>query len=506
MLKEDAGIDNREVAMSYEKLEKRFRVTGGLRHGLAMLFWDAQTKMPPGGGTARSEAVAAQEMMIHRLLTAPDLGELLESATGRNPWELANLAEMRRQWTRAIVIPADLVGALAQATSTCEQVWLSARPRNDWAAVAGKLENVISLTRQRAAALAETLDCDAYDALLDEFEAGMSRAIIDPIFTELAQVLPPMIDAAIDRQVEPLKLQGEYSEACQEALARELMTDLGFDFSRGRLDVSAHPFTGGVRDDTRLTTRFDPTDLFKSIMAVIHENGHGLYQQNLPASWAGQPVGEAGGSALHESQSLLFEHQIARSDAFLEFVAPIVQRHAVGAETDDPEWQPENLARLVRQVERGLIRVDADELTYPLHIVLRYEIEAALIDGSLAVSDLPEAWDSKMRQYLGLSTAGDYANGVLQDIHFFAGLFGYFATYSIGAVMAAQFHRAAKRDIDGLDDAIRKGEFNELHNWLGKNVHSLGRSKTSMEILESATGSSLGTAAFLEHLNSRYVT
>ena len=209
--------------MSYEKLHERFKEIGRLKHGLAMLFWDAQTQMPPGGGTARSEAIAAQEKTIHELVAAPDLGELFESAIGRDPWEVANQAEMRRQWTRATKVPASLVGALAEATSTCEQVWREARPKNDWGAVADKLENVVSLTRQQAAALADALGCDA---LLDEYESGLCQSTINPIFAELAQVLPPMIDAAIERQGKPLTLRGPFPEARQEALARELMTAL----------------------------------------------------------------------------------------------------------------------------------------------------------------------------------------------------------------------------------------------------------------------------------------
>ncbi len=490
--------------MSYEKLHERFQEIGNLRHVLAMTLWDALVNMPPGGGKARSEAIAALEKVIHERVAAPEMGDLFDSAIGRDGWEIANLAAMRREWTRAKAVPASLVSALAQATSVCEQVWQQARPGNDWARVAVELENIVSLTRQRAAALADALGCDPYDALLDEFEAGLSRVTIDPIFSELAAVLPPIIDTAIGRQAQPLKPKGPFAEARQTALARELMTALGFDFSRGRLDLSAHPFTGGVRDDTRLTTRFDPDDILKSVMAVIHETGHGHYQQNLPAAWLGQPVGEAGGFALHESQSLLFERQIARGDAFLEFLAPILQRNAAGAGAGAPEWQPENLAKLVRHVERGLIRVEADELTYPLHIILRYELETALIDGSLAVADLPDAWDSKMRRYLGLSTAGDDTNGVLQDIHFFAGMIGYFPTYSIGAVMAAQFHEAAAREIAGLDDAIRRGRFGDLLDWLRVTVHGLGRSKPSMQVLEDATGAPLGTTAFLHHLHARY--
>ncbi len=490
--------------MSYSELHEHFKEIGNLKHSLAMLMWDAPVNMPPGGGAARAEAIGALEKVIHERIAAPHLGELFNSASGRTPWEVANLSEMQKDWTRARAIPANLVSALAQARSTCEQVWQDARPKNDWNRVAVELETVISLTGQRAAALADALDCDPYDALLDEYEPGLSRAIIDPIFAELAKVLPPIIDAAIGRQAQPTTPKGPFPIVRQKALARELMIALGFDFSRGRLDVSAHPFTGGVRDDTRLTTRFDLNDPLKAIMPVIHETGHGHYQQNLPPAWVGQPVGEAGGFALHESQSLLFERQIARGDAFLEFLAPIVQRHAVGAETDAAEWQPENLARLVRHVKRGLIRVDADELSYPLHIILRYELETALIAGSLAVADLPEAWDAKMREHLGLSTADNHKDGVLQDIHFFAGYIGYFPTYSIGAVMAAQFHQSAAREIDGLDQAIRKGKFGELLEWLRLKVHSLGRSKPSMELLADATGKPLGTTAFLQHLNSRY--
>ena len=490
--------------MSYAKLHDRFQEIGNLRHGLAMLMWDASVNVPPGGGGARAEAIGALEKVIHERVAAPDLGELFDSASGRDAWEVANLAEMRREWTRARAIPASLVSALAEAASRCEQVWQDARPRNDWARVASELDTVVSLTRQKAAALADALGCDSYDALLDEYEPGINRAIIDSIFSELAEVLPPIIDAAIGRQAQPMIPKGPFPVARQKALARELMIALGFDFSRGRLDVSAHPFTGGVRDDTRLTTRFDVNDIRTSLMPTIHETGHGHYQQNLPTAWVGQPVGEAGGFALHESQSLLFERQIARGDAFLEFVAPIVERHAVGSGTDAPEYQPRNLAKLVRKVERGLIRVEADELTYALHIILRYQLEAALIDGSLAVADLPESWDEQMRRHLGLSTAGDDANGTLQDIHWFAGMIGYFPTYTLGAVMAAQFHEAAAREIKGLDDSIRVGNFTELLEWLRTKVHSLGRSKPSMEILENATGAPLETRAFLEHLKSRY--
>ncbi len=488
--------------MSYSKACARFKEVSDLRQSLSLLHWDSAVNLPRGGGAARSDAIAALESIVHAKITEPDLGELLQSAVPDGVWQEANLVLMREQRTRAAAVPADLIAALARATSVCEQVWQQARPRNDWHSVEPKLREVVSLARQRAQALAEVLECDAYDALLDEHEPSLRRSTVDLIFVELAGALPAMIDKVTGHQEQPAAPSGAFSAMDQQAIARELMTAIGFDFERGRLDVSAHPFTSGIRDDTRITTRIDLNDPVKCIMAVIHETGHALYQQSLPEGHKGQPVGDAGGFALHESQSLLLERQVGRGDGFLKFLGPILERHAVGVKAD---WSAANLRRWVRHVKRGSIRVEADELTYPLHIILRYELEKALMDGGLSVNEIPEAWDSRSIEHLGLSTAGNYADGPLQDVHWFGGHFGYFPTYTVGAVMAAQFHAAADREIDGLDDLVSKGEFSELAKWLELKVHGLGRLKPSMQLLEEATGSPLGTSAFLKHLELRYL-
>ena len=491
--------------MSYQALYNRFKRIGDVKHALEMLHWDQMVMMAPGSNAVRTEALATLEEMIHELTAAPEIGEWIESAAvDLDPWQVANVGQMRSQWIRARAVPADLVTALAKAKSACEEAWRPARDENDWDAVLGKLTIVVDLTREYAAALAGELGCNPYEALLDEYEPGLRLADIEPIFTELADVLPPLIDMAIDGQPKPLPLKGPFPIERQEALGRELMTVLGFDFNSGRMDVSSHPFTGGALGDTRITTRYSEQDFFGSMFAILHETAHARYQQGLPGAWRGQPVGYAGGMALHESQSLLIERQVCRGPAFVDFVAPLIQRTLLGTETAAVEWQPDNLGKLARQVNRGRIRVDADELTYSLHVILRYELETGLVDGTLTVADLPEAWDKKMSTYLGLSTAGDYKNGSMQDIHWFIGAVGYFPCYTLGAVMASQLYSAAKNAIPGLEDTIRGGHLSALMDWLRENVHSRGRLQSSMELMVETTGSKLETAAFLDHLRSRY--
>lgn len=494
--------------MSYQALHDRFKRVGDLNHALAMLSWDEAAMMPVGGGRARAEALASLTGVVHDLVAAPATGELVESAAADSldPWQAANVEQIRREWLRARAIPTDLTMALSMATSECEQAWRPARGENDWQAVAGKLETVVALTQEKAEALAHALAMSPYDALLDDYEPSLKRTDIDPIFDELRGALPPLVDGVIDSQPQPLTTRGPFPVSRQAELGRALMAALGFDFDRGRLDVSHHPFCGGDPDDVRITTRYNEDDFLESMFAVMHETGHALYQQGLPAAWRGQPVGGAGGMALHESQSLTMERQVCRGEAFLTFAAPIVQRALLGAETSAPEWQADNLMKLAAKVARGYIRVEADELTYPLHVILRYELETALLDGSLAVADLPDAWHERMSRYLGLSTAGDFANGVMQDVHWFAGLIGYFPTYTLGAVIAAQLYRAAQQRIAGLEDAIRAGDLGVLLGWLRTHVHRRGRLVPSMQLVREATGTELGTKAFLDHLKTRYGT
>ena len=492
--------------MSYRALHDRFKEIGDLEHAAAMLAWDEAAMMPRGGGKARAEAMATLAGTIHDLLAAPDIGELAQAAASEalDPWQAANVAQIERRWRRARAVPTTLAIALTEAGSLCEQAWRPARGGNDWQAVAGRLDALVGIKREQAQALADALSCPAYDALLDGYEPGLRRADIDPVFEELGAALPALIDRAIAHQPARSPIACSFSVQRQERLGKALMAALGFDFQRGRLDVSLHPFCGGTPDDTRITTRYNDANFLESMFAVLHETGHALYEQGLPAAWRGQPVGGAGGMALHESQSLFWEMQVCRSRAFLDFAAPTIQRSLLGQETSAPEWQAANLAQLAARVERGFIRVDADELTYPLHVILRYELETELLDGRLAVADLPDAWDAAMQRYLGLSTAGDFANGCMQDVHWFGGSIGYFPTYTFGAVIAAQLFQAAKADLESLEDAVRGGDLDILLDWLRANVHRQGRLKPTMAVVAEATGEALGTEAFLAHLQERY--
>lgn len=493
-------------AQHYRELERRIDRIAHLEHAVATLEWDSLTLLPGGGRADRAAALATLKEMAHNLQSAPELPDLISSARSGDldHWQSRNVDAIERRWRRAHAVPSDLTGALSRAVSACEEKWRAARENNDFGAVVGDLETVVDLTREKAAAIGDVLGCAPYDALLDEFEPGLTRSVIDPIFGELRDVLPPLIDTAIDSQPRPLIPEGPFPVERQESVAREVMKHMGFDFSRGRLDTSAHPFTGGSGpNDTRITTRY-LDDWIEGFYATIHETGHALYQQNLPQAYINQLVGEAAGVAMHESQSLLFERLIGRSDAFLEFAAPILQRNLLGNTTEIEEWQPENLAKLVRHVDRGYVRVNADELTYPLHVIFRYELETALIDGTLKVTDLPCAWNEKLAEYFGLSTAGDHRKGCLQDIHFYLGLISYFPTYTVGSVMAAQLYQSAKKSIAGLEDEIRKGDFRAVVEWLQVHVHGLGRSESSMSIIARATGFELDSAPLVEHLRLRY--
>lgn len=490
--------------MAYQHLQERFARIGALEHAQAMLAWDEAALMPAGAGAARAGALATLRTMIHEATAAPAVGDELAAAAAEDldPWQAANVACMKRQWQRAAAVPPALTTALSAAQSASEQAWRGARVENDWPAVADKLAAVVALAREEAQALAAGLGCEPYDALLGGYQPGFSRKDIEPLFAQLRAVLPELVDAAAGAP-EPTPLPGPFPVARQEALAQALMTALGFDFDRGRLGVSHHPFCGGVPDDTRITTRYNEANCLESMFAVLHETGHALYQQGLPAEWREQPVGDACGMAVHESQSLSIEMQLCRGEPFLAFATPILQRELLGERTADAAWQSDNLAALARRVAPGLIRVDADEVTYPLHVLLRYELETALIDGSLATADIPDAWDAAMTKYLGLGTAGDYADGCMQDVHWFAGLFGYFPLYTVGAVMAAQIYRAASADA-GFDAAVRRGEFDVLVGWLRENIHQRGQLLDAKTLVAEATGSELSADAFIGHLQRRY--
>lgn len=493
---------------AYARLEARFRRWNAVSGANAVLGWDQEAMMPAGGAEARAEQMATLDVVMHEMLADPRvaawLAEAEADAARLETWQRANLREMRRRHTHDTAAPADLVEANSRAISACVMTWREAKRKDDFSLVEGRLAEVVRLARELGAAKADRLGAAVYDAMIDAFEPDGSRAMIDPIFARLGQALPTLLDRILARQAAapaPLQPAGPFPVEAQKRLGERVMAALGFDFERGRLDTSAHPFTGGVPDDIRITTRYDETDFTRALMGVIHETGHALYEMGLPKQWRGQPVGAARGMILHESQSLLMEMQACRSPACYRFLAPLAAQ-AFG--TAGPALAADNLARLGHRVGRGLIRVDADEVTYPLHVMLRYELEQAMIAGDLAVPDLPGAWRDGMARFVGIVPRDD-RDGCLQDIHWYSGAFGYFPTYTLGALAAAQLFGAVRNAVPDLDAKIATGDFAPLLSWIGDNVHALGSSSSTDQIMAAATGIPLGADAFLAHLEERYL-
>ncbi|HEY4366423.1 MAG TPA: carboxypeptidase M32 [Steroidobacteraceae bacterium] len=491
----------------YQQLEQEFRRLHAFRGAASVLRWDAAVMMPRGSEDLRGEQLAALETESHSLMISPRVSRLLDraeaNAQGLEDWQLANLREMRRERDHAIATPLSLVSRLAKATARAEVKWVEAKQKSDFAYFAPHLEEVTNLLRDKANLLGKALNLDPYDALADEFSPGLRSAEIDAMFTTLGRRLPGLIQDVIELQSQrpPLEIVGKFSTGKQRQLALELMKQIGFPFERGRLDESEHPFTGGLPGDIRITTHFNPTDPLTGLMGVLHETGHAMYDVGLPEAWRGQPVGHDRGMAVQESQSLLLEMLICRNKPFLHYLKPLLEK-SFGV--SGPQWEAENLYRLLIRVRRSLIRVDADEVTYPVHIMLRYELEKEILKGELKIKDLPEAWNTRIGDRLGVRPAND-AEGCLQDVHWAVGSFGYFPSYAIGAAIAGQLYETLRADLPTLDEEIAAGKFSGLFDWLRQNVHSLGASLSTPELIKNATGKPLSAAAWIRYVEGKYL-
>ncbi len=493
---------------AYQELERRHARIAAIGDALGILGWDTQTIMPEGANDGRAEQTATLSVIAHELATDPRMADLLaeaESDDSLDAWQRANLREMRRHHVQATAIPADLVEATSKAVSVCEMTWRAARAESDFGKLLPSLTEVLARVREGAEALGSVMGISAYDALLDSHDPGARAERIDTLFADLSGFLPDLIGRVLDKQaagpavVEP---QGPFSVEKQRELGVRMMERLGFDFSRGRLDVSLHPFCGGATGDVRITTRYDEANFTDALMGILHETGHALYEQNRPRAWLSQPVGQSRGMAVHESQSLLMEMQACRSAEFITWLAPVV-RETFGGE--GAAWEADNLRRLYSRVERGFIRVNADEVTYPAHIILRYRLEKALIAGDLTLSDLPGAWNDGMAELVGVVPPDDRL-GCLQDIHWPGGGWGYFPSYTLGAMTAAQLFDAARTADPEIVPALSRGEFAPLVNWLRVNVHETGCFHASGdELLTAATGRPLDATVFKRHLERRYL-
>jgi carboxypeptidase Taq len=491
----------------YQQLEQEFRRLHAFRGALSLLRWDAAVMMPRGSADVRGEQLAALETEHHALLTTPKVARLLEraeaGASQLDDWPLANLREMRRQRDHAIATPPSLIARLAKATARAEVFWVEARKANDFKLFAPHLEEVVKLVRDKAALLGQARGLAPYDALVDAFTPGISTADIDTIFKALSRRLPSLISQAIEVQADrpPQPLAGKFSLARQRQLAVEVLKALGFPFDRGRLDESEHPFTEGVPGDIRVTTRFDANDPFSGLLGAVHETGHAMYDLGLPQPWRDQPVGRDRGLALEESQSLLFEMNLCRSRPFVKYLKPLLEKYL---QVSGEEWSEDNLYRHLTRVRRSLIRMDADELTYPVHIMLRYELEKKILEGALRVSELPDAWNQNIEQRLSIRPAND-VEGCLQDIHWAVGHFGYFPSYALGAVIAGQLYEALRAQAVSLDAEIAAGQFGGVMDWLRDNVHGVGARLPVQELVKQSTGKPLTASAYLRYLEAKYL-
>ncbi|MDQ2779010.1 MAG: carboxypeptidase M32 [Pseudomonadota bacterium] len=493
---------------TYDELAATWTRLHHLGHLQAMAGWDQAANMPPKGSEARAAAMAEMAALMHRLRTDPALSVQLQRAEQEalSDIQRANLREMRRQWRVSTALPESLVQRQKLATSRCEHAWRSQRPANDWAGFLLNFKPVLALAREEAALLSAQSGLRRYDAMMERFEPGMRCAQVDRVFGDVRQWLPGLIQRVTAKQAEhhagePLiDPMGPFPLAAQRRLCEHIMRTLGFDFEAGRLDVSTHPFCGGVPEDVRMTTRFRDDDFLGSLMGTVHETGHGRYEQNLPRDWLGQPVAEARSMALHESQSLSFEMQLGSHPGFIANLAPLL----VEAFGDQAAFAPQNLHRLLTRVRPGLIRVDADEVTYPAHIILRYEIERPMIEGEIEPEDVPALWDLKMQELLGRDTRGNYQDGPMQDVHWPEALFGYFPCYSLGAMYAAQWFAAMRTQLPGLDARIGAGDLAPVFGWLKEHIWSQGSRWPTDELARRATGEALNPAHFRAHLEARY--
>ena len=467
--------------------------------------WDQETHMPHKGNEARAAALAELAALMHRLSTEPQLGERIDRAEQEplDEAQRANLREIRREWRQANALPEALVQARSLASSRCEHAWRAQRQANDWMGFVANFREVLRIAREEAALLSQLQGVSKYEALMDRFEPGMTCAEVDRVFGDLKQWLPGLVRQAQERQAREVVLApvGPFATPSQVLLCQRVTGLLGFDFEAGRLDVSTHPFSGGVPEDVRLTTRYREDDFQQSLMGTIHETGHGRYEQNRPREWLGQPVSEARSMAIHESQSLAFEMQLGRSRGFAGLLAPLLAEQF----GPQPAFEAGNLYRLSTRVKPGLIRVDADEATYPAHVILRYEIERALIEGEIEPEDIPTLWDEKMLALLGHDTRGNFSDGPMQDVHWPAGMFGYFPCYTLGAMYAAQWFAAMRRATPDLDARIAQGDLAPVFDWLRDNIWLQASRWTTEELAIRASGEPLNPAHFRAHLERRYL-
>ena len=486
-----------------EALHDYLRETGVLKATRALLNWDQETYMPRGGVELRAKQLVQLSGLIHRRQGSGTLKDLLEEAGEPDPESAAaaNLREVRRDYDRATRVPAELVEEQAHATTLARRAWVDARAQDDFSVFLPWLKRIVGLKQRFAEALG--FEDHPYDALLDYYEPGETTAHLNALFEPLRDAVVDLVGRVLDSGcvVDASILRRSYPILGQQALARRAADALGFDFGRGRIDQAVHPFCGGNGPwDVRITTRYDESFLGDGLFSVLHEAGHGLYEQGLAPEHFGTPLGESCSLGIHESQSRMWENLVGRSRGFVRWIYPAAQeafRDALG------DVDRESFYRAINEVRPSFIRVDADEVTYNLHIFLRFELEQALLTGDLACEDLPAAWNDRFEQSFRIRPPRD-AEGCLQDIHWSAGFYGYFPTYALGNIYAAQLFATAEEELGDLSDQFARGEFTPLRSWLNEKIHCRGRRYRPRRLVEEVTGSPPSPGPLIAQLEAKF--
>ena len=485
------------------QLKERLAQISDVSSTNGLLMWDRQTYMPKGGVAGRAEQTATLSRIAHEMLVDAETGRLLEALDQPDPSseDGALVRRARREYEKATRLPGELVAEISRTTALAEPAWVEARERSDWSLFAPHLETILPLQREAAEHLG--YEDHLYDALLDGYEPGAKKARLEKMFEELKTELVPLIRSISERDGEDREapLHNAFDEKAQERFGEEVITRFGYDWDRGRQDRTVHPFCIGLTPgDVRITTRFDPGWLSPALFGTMHETGHALYEQGVDPAYARTPLSGGTSMGIHESQSRLWENLVGRSRPFWSHFYPGLQKafpEALG------EFELEGFYRAINAVSPSEIRVEADEVTYNLHILLRFELEVALIEGSLSVSDLPSAWNAKMEEYLGITPENE-ATGALQDVHWSAGLFGYFPTYTIGNVLSVALFDEAIGAYPAIPEQIAEGEFSTLLGWLRENIHRHGSRYYPDELIERVTGRPLDAAPYLKYLKNKF--
>ncbi len=491
------------MSEKWEKFSTRVAELEDLSQAIKLMHWDQEVMMPPGGGPARAKSLATLQAIAHDRLIAPEMGGLigeLSTDDSLEQWQKAAVRNSKREYDKATKIPESLVRELAELEATAYQVWTKARPENDFSMLEPHLQRMIELKKQAADAIG--WENERYDALLDDFEPGMTAKEVEVMFDELANDLRPIVDRIIDAAGDrPAFIDRNYDPSIQEAFSQWLVKAMHFDTEEGRLDTSPHPFTMPVgAGDVRQTTKTDPNAIMMSIYATAHETGHALYEQNLPEKYRGTPVGQVPSLGLHESQSRLWENQVGRSRAYCSFLYPKLKEHFPEQLKDvDTEF----FYRGANHPQRTLIRVMADEVTYNLHVALRFEIELSLFRDDLEVKDLPQAFNEGMEKWLGITPPSD-SDGVLQDMHWSIGALGYFPTYTLGTLYAAAFYDKAEAEIGDLNAQLQAGEVGGLLDWLKTNIYDHAYLYSAKELGEKVLGETVTAKPFIDYLRNKF--